>query len=54
VVKYISDNGLKVNDYLIHVSSILDSLTFNENSSNQFEQALKDTASVIGICSSRP
>jgi len=53
-VKYISDNDLKVNDYLIHVSSILDSLTFNKNSSNQFEQALKETASVIGICSSRP
>jgi len=53
-IKYISDNDLKANDYLIHVTSILDSLIFSENSSNQFEQALKDSASVIGICSSRP
>jgi len=53
-IKYISDNNLNANDYLIHVSSILDCLNFSENSSNQFEQALKDIASIIGISSSRP
>jgi hypothetical protein len=53
-IKHISDSGLKMNEYLIHVDSILGSLTFSENSANQFEQALKNAASVIGIYSSRP
>lgn len=53
-INYISDNNLKANDYLIHVDSILANLNFSENSSNQFEQALKNIASVIGISSSRP
>jgi hypothetical protein len=53
-IKHISDNGQKINDYLIYVDSILGSLIFLENSANQFEQALKNVASVIGIYSSRP
>jgi hypothetical protein len=53
-IKYILDNSLKGNAYHIHVDSILDSLIFSKNSANQFEQALKEVASVIGICSSRP
>lgn len=53
-IKYMTDNGLKGNDYTLHVCSILDSLTFSDNPANRFEQALKDAASIIGICSSRP
>ena len=53
-VKYMTDNGLNGNDYTLHVSSILDSLIFSNNPASRFEQALKDTASIIGISSSRP
>ncbi len=53
-IKYMTDNGLKGNDYTLHVCSVLDSLIFSDNPASRFEQALKDTASIIGICSSRP
>lgn len=53
-VKYMTDNGLSGNDYTLRVSSILDSLIFSDNPANRFEQALKNTASIIGISSSRP
>jgi len=53
-IKYMTDNGLRGNDYTLRVCSILNSLIFSDNPANRFEQALKDTASIIGICSSRP
>lgn len=53
-IKYMTDNGLSGNAYTLRVSSILDSLVFSDAPADRFEQALKDTASIIGICSSRP
>lgn len=54
VIKYMLDNNLSGNDYILHVNSILSSLVFSDEPASQFEQALKDTASIIGISSSRP
>lgn len=53
-IKYMTENGLSGNDYTLHVSSILSSLIFSDNPASQFEQALKETASIIGVSSSRP
>ena len=53
-VKYMVDNGLKANDYMLRVCSILDDLIFSVDPASRFEQALKDAASIIGISSSRP
>lgn len=53
-MKYMADKGFEGNNYILHVSAILDSLIFSDNPANTFEQALKDAASIIGICSSRP
>lgn len=53
-IKYMTDNQLNGNDYLLGVNSILDSLIFTDQPASRFEQAFKDTASIIGICSSRP
>ncbi len=54
VVKYIADNEFTTNNYLIHTCSVLDDLTFSENSANSFEEALNNVASIIGIHASRP
>jgi replicative superfamily II helicase len=54
VLKYIKDKKDKINEYLIHVDSVLDSLIFSEKSAKTFEAALMEIASIIGISSSRP
>lgn len=54
VVEFIADNKFTPNNYLIHLSSVLDSLIFSDNAANAFEDALKSVASIIGIHSSRP
>jgi len=53
-LKYMTDNGLTRNGYIVRVNSILDGLIFSNDPASRFEQALKDTASIIGIRSSRP
>ena len=54
VAKFINDNFDDLNNYVIHVDSILDDLIFVENTANSFENAIKNVASIIGIHSSRP
>lgn len=53
-IKYMTDNGLNGNNYMLRVCSVLESLMFSDQPASRFEQALKETASIIGICSSRP
>lgn len=52
--KYIVDNGMKGNEYLIRVHSVLDSLCFAENTADSFEEAIDQVARLLGIHSSRP
>lgn len=53
-LKYIEDNNLSGNNYLIRVNSVLERLIFADSPASHFEEALKEIASVIGISSSRP
>jgi hypothetical protein len=53
-IKYMNDNNLKGNGYIIRVNAILDDLIFSDNPADRFEKAFMDAASVIGISSSRP
>ena len=48
------NNFTNLNNYLIHVNSILDDLVFMENSADSFEKAINDIATIIGIHASRP
>ena len=54
IIKYIEENGFNANEYVLHVSAILEDLKFSDNHAKRFEKALNDVASVIGIASSRP
>lgn len=54
VKKYIADKKFSSNSFIIHVDSILEGLVFSPNSSDSFEVALDQIASIIGIRSSRP
>lgn len=54
VIKYIAENGLNANEYILHVSAILEDLKFSDDPAKRFEKALNDAMSVIGIASSRP
>jgi hypothetical protein len=54
IIKYIEENGLNANEYILRVSAILEDLKFSDNPAKRFEKALNDIASVIGIASSRP
>lgn len=54
IAKFITDNKFTPNNYLIHISSVLDSLIFSDNSADSFEDALNSVAAIIGIHSSRP
>ena len=54
VIKYIEENGLNGNEFILYVSAILDDLKFSDDPAKRFEKALNDAASVIGIASSRP
>ena len=54
VIKYIEENRLNANEYILRVSAILEDLKFSDDPAKQFEKALNDAASVIGITSSRP
>ena len=54
VIKYIEENELNANEYILRISAILDDLKFSDNPAKRFEKALNDIASVIGIASSRP
>lgn len=52
--EYIENSGLDNNEYILHVSAILDDLKFSDGPASRFEQALKQAVSVIGILSLRP
>ena len=54
IMKYIEDNNLKTNDYILRVSAILEDLKFSNAPAKRFEKALEDLMSAIGIASSRP
>jgi len=54
VSKFIVNNKFKSNNYLIRVDSVLDSLTFSEDSADSFEAALDNVAVLIGIHATRP
>ena len=54
VMRYIEDHKFNKNEYILHVSAILDDLKFSDNPANRFEKALNEIAKVIGIASSRP
>ena len=54
IIKYMKDNNLYNNSYILHVHSILDNLKFSDDPAKRFEQALEDITSAIGIFSSRP
>lgn len=54
MVKFMMNNFTNLNNYLIHVNSILDDLVFMENSADSFEKAINDIATIIGIHASRP
>lgn len=54
VLKFISVNKYEPNNYLIRVSSVLDSLIFSDNTADSFEDAINSVAAIIGIHSTRP
>lgn len=54
ILKYYVENKFGLNDYIIHVDSILDDLCFSQDNAHKFEEALKNIATIIGISSSRP
>lgn len=54
VEKYIKEKGINGNNYILHVSAILDDLKFSNNSAERFENAVYNIALVIGFVASRP
>ena len=54
VITYLKSNFSSINNYLIHVNSILKDLNFSAGTYNAFEEAIKSVAEVIGIHASRP
>lgn len=54
VIRYMYDNELSANKYILRVNSILDNFKFSDDPAKNFEKALDDIASIIGISSSRP
>lgn len=54
IIRYMTDNGLNGNEYILHISAILEDLKFSDDPAKRFEKALHDATSAIGIASSRP
>ncbi len=54
IIRYMTDNGLNGNEYILHISAILEDLKFSNDPAKRFEKALHDATSAIGIASSRP
>ena len=53
VCDYITNRGIKQNDYVIHVDSILSSLDFSMDA-DSFENAIEEIGKIIGFDSTRP
>ena len=53
-IKYITENNIGQNNYIIKLNSILEKLVFSQENTKQFEQALKDLSFMLGIFSNRP
>lgn len=53
-IDYMTQNGITPNKYILRVNSILEKLTFEEDTAKVFEAALKDLSFLLGIYSNRP
>lgn len=54
IKNYIAQNSFSGDKYLIRTCAILDNLIFDADTTDSFEEAINDVASIIGIHASRP
>ena len=55
IAKFINNSNFEnSNSYLIYIDSVLEDLMFKENTANNFENAIHNIASILGIQSSQP
>jgi len=54
LIKYISDNNIQANNYILKINALCESLCFKEDTAKRFEQSLKELSFMLGIYSNRP
>lgn len=55
IIKYISENNIKsTNEYLLNIKELSEDLVFMPNTSESFEETLKNLFNAIGFSASRP
>ena len=53
-IDYMVENKINPNTYILKINSIMEKLTFSEDTAKMFEAAIKDISFMLGIYSNRP